>query len=199
MRATPELLVQLGARFLLGLDRQELPNLLLGLLEGHDVRLEVLARPVGRGEVLVGLPKEVLAVLQAAAQALPEELRAARWLLKEREDFLGRVQAEGDQIIATSRAQAEQMVTRTELVKTAEEKARQIVADAEEQARHLKLETEDWCDQKLGAMEIVLQRTMKTVASGRSRLQGAEQRSQEPEAPPVEDEPVEGFFDQDEG
>ena len=132
---------------------------------------------------------EVLAVLQAAAQALPEELRAARWLLKEREDFLARVQTEGDQIIATSRAQAEQMVQRTELVKAADDKARQIIADAEEQARHLKLETEDWCDQKLGAMEIVLQRTMKTVASGRSRLQGAEQRSQEPEAPPVEDEP----------
>ena len=143
---------------------------------------------------------EVLAVLQAAAQALPEELRAARWLLKEREDFLARVQTEGDQIIATARAQAEKMVARTELVKAAEEKARTIVADSEEQARHLKLETEDWCDQKLGAMEIVLQRTMKTVASGRSRLQGAEPRAQEPGPQPiVDDEPAEGFFDQDEG
>ena len=59
---------------------------------------------------------EVLAVLQAAAQALPEELRAARWLLKERQDFLARVQAEGDQIIATSRSQAEQMVQRLSLI-----------------------------------------------------------------------------------
>ncbi|MEM8708408.1 MAG: hypothetical protein AAGE98_18225 [Actinomycetota bacterium] len=140
---------------------------------------------------------EVLAVLQAAAQALPEELRAARWLLKEREDFLARVQTEGDQIIATSRAQAEKMVQRTELQKMAEEKARKIVADAEEQARHLKLETEDWCDQKLGAMEVVLERTMKTVASGRARLQGAERRDEEPEAAPAEPEVPDGFFDQD--
>ena len=92
------------------------------------------------------------------------------------------------------------MVQRTELVKASEEKARKIVADAEERARHLKLETEDWCDQKLGAMEVVLQRTMKTVASGRSRLQGAERRE-----PAVEtdveaaSELPEGFFDQDEG
>ncbi|MEM9466635.1 MAG: hypothetical protein AAGA90_14780 [Actinomycetota bacterium] len=143
---------------------------------------------------------EVLQALQAAAQSLPEELRAARWLLKEREDFLARVQTEGDQIIATSRAQAEQMVQRTELVKAAEEKARKILADAEERARHLKLETEDWCDQKLGAMEIVLQRTMKTVASGRTRLQGAERREAEPTPSVAEaDEPPEGFFDQDEG
>jgi hypothetical protein len=142
---------------------------------------------------------EVLQALQTAAQALPEELRAARWLLKEREDFLARVQVEGDQIIATSRAQAEQMVQRTELVKAAEEKARRIVLDAEERARHLKLETEDWCDQKLGAMEIVLQRTMKTVASGRARLQGAERREAEPAAPAEADEMPEGFFDQDDG
>lgn len=142
---------------------------------------------------------EVLEALQTAAQALPEELRAARWLLKEREDFLARVQSEGDQIIATSRAQAEQMVQRTELVKAAEEKARKIVAEAEERARHLKLETEDWCDQKLGAMEIVLQRTMKTVASGRSRLQGAERPQAEAPAEPEVEEPPEGFFDQDEG
>ena len=114
---------------------------------------------INKDEVLPGAP--------GAVQMLPEELRAARWLLKERDDFLARVQNEGDQIIATARAQAEQMVQRTELVKAAEEKARSIVADAEEQARHLKLETEDWCDQKLGAMEVVLQRTMKTVASGR--------------------------------
>lgn len=142
---------------------------------------------------------EVLQALNAVVQMLPEELRAARWLLKEREDFLARVQVEGDQIIATARAHAEQMVQRTELVKAAEDKARSIIADAEEQARHLKLETEDWCDQKLGAMEVVLQRTMKTVASGRARLQGAERADVAPPAAPQLDELPEKFFDQDGG
>lgn len=156
------------------------------------------ARPMPLSASSMISKDEVLAVLQAAAQALPEELRAARWLLKERQDFLARVQAEGDQIIATSRSQAEQMVQRTELVKMAEERARSIVADAEEQARHLKLETEDWCDQKLGAMQVVLERTMTTVASGRARLQGAERREAELAPAPVESETPEGFFDQDE-
>ena len=164
------------------------------------IELVEQAKPVPLSASSMINKDEVLQALQAAAQALPEELRAARWLLKEREDFLARVHTEGDQIIATARAQAEQMVQRTELVKAAEEKARKIVADADERARHLKLETEDWCDQKLGAMEIVLQRTMKTVASGRSRLQGAERREAEsaPTAAEVEELP-EGFFDQDEG
>ncbi|MDW3219159.1 MAG: hypothetical protein R8F63_11165 [Acidimicrobiales bacterium] len=139
---------------------------------------------------------EVLAVLTAAAQALPEELRSARWLLKERDDFLARVQREGDELIARARTRAEQMVQRTELVKSAEERARRVVSDAEERAKNLRLETEDWCDQKLGGMEVVLERTLRTVASGRARLQGAvEERemSGEPE-PPMPDDLV---FDQD--
>lgn len=156
------------------------------------------ARPMPLSASSMIIKDEVLAVLHAAAQALPDELRAARWLLKERDDFLAKVQAEGDQIIATARAQAEKMVQRTELVKTAEERARRVVAEAEDQARALKLETEDWCDQKLGAMEVVLERTMKTVVSGRARLQGAEARPAafEPEPELGEDEP---FFDQDDG
>jgi hypothetical protein len=84
-------------------------------------------------------------------------------------------------------------------VKTAEERARRVVAEAEDKAREMKLETEDWCDQKLGAMEIVLDRTMRTVASGRSRLQGARPPGGDSvEAAPESNEP-DGFFNQDDG
>lgn len=157
------------------------------------------ARPMPLSASSMINKEEVLALLQATVQGLPEELRAARWLLKERDDFLAKVQTEGDQIIATSRASAEQMVQRTELVKTAEERARRVVAEAEDKAREMKLETEDWCDQKLGAMEIVLDRTMRTVASGRSRLQGARPPGGDSvEAAPESNEP-DGFFNQDDG
>ncbi|MBT5139514.1 MAG: hypothetical protein HOH36_10635 [Acidimicrobiaceae bacterium] len=157
------------------------------------------ARPMPLSASSMINKEEVLALLQASVQGLPEELRAARWLLKERDDFLAKVQTEGDQIITTARARAEQMVQRTELVKTAEERARRVVAQAEDKARELKLETEDWCDQKLGAMEIVLDRTMRTVASGRTRLQGAKLPGADSgEAVPEIVEP-DGFFDQDDG
>ena len=157
------------------------------------------ARPMPLSASSMINKEEVLALLQASVQGLPEELRAARWLLKERDDFLAKVQTEGDQIITTARARAEQMVQRTELVKTAEERARRVVAQAEDKARGLKLETEDWCDQKLGAMEIVLDHTMRTVASGRTRLQGAKLPGADSgEAVPEIVEP-DGFFDQDDG
>jgi len=154
------------------------------------------ARPMPLSASSMINKEELLAVLTAAVQGLPDELRSARWLLKERDDFLARVQSEGDEIIARARTRAEQMVQRTELVKAAEDRARRVVSEADERAKNLRLETEDWCDQKLGGMEVVLERTMRTVASGRARLQGAVEEhadSDEPE-PLLPDESV---FDQD--
>ena len=64
------------------------------------------------------------------------------------------------------------MVARTEVVKAAESRAYQIMDTAEAEARRLHHEVEDFCDQKLASFEIVLERTMKLVASGRQKLQG---------------------------
>ncbi len=163
------------------------------------IELVEQARPMPLSASSIINKEDVLAALQSAVEKLPEELRAARWLLKERDSFLARVQREGDQIVATSRTQAEQMVQRTEIAKVSQNRARQIIAEAEEKALQVKLETEDWCDQKLGAMEIVLERTMKTVRSGRARLQGAERRQEATAIPVAEPEVLEGFFDQDDG
>jgi len=161
------------------------------------IRIVSDARPVPLSASSMINKEELLRLLQAAADGLPEELRSARWLLKERDDFLERVQHEGDEIIATSRARAQQMVQRTEVVKTASEHARKLVADADAEARRLRLETEDWCDQKLGGFEVILQRTLRTVDSGRARLQGARGPTAESSDQPDDTSVADGFFDQD--
>jgi vacuolar-type H+-ATPase subunit H len=116
--------------------------------------------------------EEVLGLLDEAVEQLPDELRAARWLLKERDEFLTKVRHEGEEIINQARTQAEQMVQRTEVIKAAEQRAYEIVDQAETDARRLRHEVEDFCDQKLASFEIVLDRTMALVASGREKLQG---------------------------
>ena len=116
---------------------------------------------------------EVLDLLDETIERLPDELRAARWLLKEREEYLAKVRREGDEILDQARARAERMVQRTEVVKASEARARKIVDLADSEARRLKNECEDYCDQKLASFEIVLERTMKMVGAGRAKLQGS--------------------------
>lgn len=115
---------------------------------------------------------EVLALIDDALESLPEELRAARWLLKEREEFLARTRHEADDIVDQARTRAERMVQRTEVVKAAEQRAYDIVDAAQADARRLRHEVEDFCDQKLASFEIVLERTQKLVGAGRAKLQG---------------------------
>ncbi len=74
---------------------------------------------------------ELVGLLEEAVQALPEEIRQARWLLKEREEFLTKARREAEEIIDAGRQQAERMVEKTEVVREANLHGRRIVDDAE--------------------------------------------------------------------
>jgi F0F1-type ATP synthase membrane subunit b/b' len=142
--------------------------------------------------------EEVLELLEEAMATMPQELRHARWLLKERDEFLAQARREADDIIEAGRVRAERMVERTEVVREARRVAQTVMDDAEGAARQLRHEAEDYVDQKLASFEVVLERTMQAVEKGRERLQVAV--SSEP-ADGEDDEEVEefdpAFFDQD--
>ncbi|HEX3981153.1 MAG TPA: hypothetical protein VHW93_08015 [Acidimicrobiales bacterium] len=155
--------------------------------------------------------EELAELLQAALDRMPDELRQARWLLKERDEFVAEKGREADALLEEVRVQAERMVQRTEIVRQANHVAQRILDDANEEARHMRHEAEDYADQKLASFEIVLDRTMKTVQAGREKLQVTPipnieigeggQTSVAPSASPngateVPGQP-EGFFDQD--
>lgn len=168
---------------------------------------EILERVVSIIDSAPGMPmsqsvrvnrEELLELLEDAVSRLPDELRSARWLLKEREDFLARTRREGDDMIDDARGRVAQMMQRTEVVKAAEHRARQIVDEAEAVSRRLRRETEDYCDQKLASFENVLARVAKSVAAGRDKLAAPrieEAELADLEAPPTGSNPA--VFDQE--
>jgi cell division septum initiation protein DivIVA len=141
--------------------------------------------------------EEVLGLLEDACARLPDELREARLLRRERDQHLARTRREADELVAAARNEAQQMVQRTQIFKEAESAARRVVEEAREEARRLRLDAEDYCDQKLASFEIVLDRTMKTVVAGREKLASAVASA--PTVPVADegDATGEGFFDQD--
>jgi vacuolar-type H+-ATPase subunit H len=143
---------------------------------------------------------EVLELLETARDEFPEELRRARRLLKDRDEVVASARREAAEIIEDARVHAERMVQRTEIVRQAEHRAVRLVEDAEAEGRRLRHEAEDYIDQKLAGFEIVLDRTMKTVRSGRERLAAVPddpKDEQEEGFLGMEGDPDEGLFDQD--
>lgn len=160
------------------------------------------ARPMPLSTSVMINRDEVLDLLDETIERLPDELRAARWLLKEREEYLAKVRREGDDILDQARTRAERMVQRTEVVKASEARARKIVDAATDEASRLKNEVEDFCDQKLASFEIVLERTMKLVGAGRQKLQGSLNTGEVPAVGPrYDDDGPDGtaVYDQDLG
>ena len=145
--------------------------------------------------------EEVLELLDEALERLPDELRQARWMLKERNEFLAKTQREADELLEAARVQAERMVQRTEIVRQAQHTAKRTIEDANDEARRLRHEAEDYCDQRLASFEIVLERTVKTVQAGRQKLQATPPSA--PSGPAVPAATGDGghdadaFFDQD--
>lgn len=141
--------------------------------------------------------EEIIELLDEALHRLPDELRQARWMLKERQEFVSKTRREADELLEAARVQAERMVQRTEVVRAAEQRARQILDAAETDSRRLRHETEDFLDQRLGSFEILLDKLSKTVATGRNRLSIGMHQHDDTTNVTDEDEIGKGFFDQD--
>ncbi len=141
---------------------------------------------------------EVVELLDRALASMPDELRQARWMLKERQEFVNKTRREANEMLEAARVQAERMVQRTEVVRAAESRARQVIETAESDSRRLKLETEDFLDQRLASFEILLDKLGKTVGAGRQKLSiGNAGEALDLEEIEDVDDPTKGFFDQD--
>ncbi len=183
-----------------------------GIFEGSDapdtetlvrrvIELIGNARPLPLSSSVRVEKEEVLELLDDALDRLPLELRQARFMLKEREEYLAKVQREADEILEAARVRAERMVQRTEIVREATHSAQSIVETAKDESRRMRMEAEDYCDQKLAGFQIVLERTAKTVAAGREKLrvtpQPASAEGQMGIGIGPNDPSEPGFFDQD--
>jgi hypothetical protein len=148
-------------------------DITLGELEERLDELELAlaeARPMPlSASVLVS--REALTQLVAEIrELLPDEIRQARWVLRERESLLEEADQAAQRLIADARQECLRLTGETEVMRTAEREARRVEREAGEQARSMRLEAEDYIDGQLARFELILSKTLKTVATGRDRL-----------------------------
>ncbi len=122
-----------------------------------------------------------LGMLETVKATLPDELRAARWMVREREAFIARANEKARDVLDTARTDADEMVADSSIVAEAVEEANILVRRAEGEARRLRLETEDDVEQKLQRVEGVLVQLMAQVQAARGELHEA--RPKAPEVP----------------
>jgi cell division septum initiation protein DivIVA len=130
--------------------------------------------------------EEILELIEAARNELPEEIRQARWVVKDREELLAKARHDGEVLVQRARDERGRLVSQEEVIRVAHEEADRLLAEAREQARKIRLEAEDYVDAKLAQFEIALdkvrgdvERSVGQVQRGREKLRGSASAAQE--------------------
>jgi cell division septum initiation protein DivIVA len=119
--------------------------------------------------------EEVYDILDQMRATIPEEIKQARWIVKERQEMLAEAKREAERIVKEARDKQEQLVSQEEVVKMAERSADDIIEDARGREREIRLGAEDYADEILNTLEVNLSKFIAAVQRGRERLQGKDE------------------------
>src|ERR1700751_1100874 len=120
--------------------------------------------------------EEIYDILDQMRATIPEEIKQARWIVKERQEMLAEAKREQDRLLQEARGEAGRGGAQTEMCKLAGRQGQEISDEARRQAREMRLEMEDWADGMLATRETNLDKFLGAVRRGRERLH---ERSQE--------------------
>ena len=130
---------------------------------------------------------EVLELIDQMKDTLPDEVKQARWIVKDREELLAKARRDAEAMVEQARQEQLRLASHEAVVQKAAEESERIVQEAADDARRLRLEAEDYVDAKLAQLEGQLQRileemiasnqslsrTIDQVQAGREKLRGS--------------------------
>jgi cell division septum initiation protein DivIVA len=116
--------------------------------------------------------EKVYEIIDEVRASFPDELKQARWIVKERQEMLEEAEKEANRILEDARDRADAMAAEQEVVKRANEQAASILDSARQQEREIRLGAEDYADEMLANLEVNLGKLLTAVQRGRDRLQG---------------------------
>jgi len=114
--------------------------------------------------------EEIWEILDQMRATIPEEIKQARWIVKERQEMLGEAKREAERIVMEAREIAAREASQQEVVRLAERQAAQILESAKQREREVRLGAEDYADEILATLETNLGKFLHAVQRGREQL-----------------------------
>ncbi|MHB1340260.1 MAG: ATP synthase subunit B family protein [Coriobacteriia bacterium] len=117
-------------------------------------------------------PDKIYEIIDEIRANFPDELKQARWIVKERQEMLEEAEKEANRVLEEARDRAAAIASDQEIVKLAEQQAADILDSARTKEREIRLGAEDYADEMLANLEVNLGKLLTAVQRGRDRLQG---------------------------
>src|SRR5437764_610119 len=129
------------------------------------------ARPVPLTDQVRVDREEIYDLLDQMRATIPEEIKQARWIVKERQEMLAEAKREAERIIREAREEQVRLISEQEVVRQAEHQAEEIIEEARAREREIRLGAEDYADDILNTLEVNLSKFIAAVQRGRERDQ----------------------------
>ena len=107
--------------------------------------------------------EELLELIASMREQLPEEVKQARWVVRDREELLAKARREAESLVERARQEQMRLVGQEAVVQAASEEAERIVSDSQDRAHSVRMEAEDYVDAKLAQFEIAIQRLQEML------------------------------------
>lgn len=144
---------------------------------GIEELLDELAERIENSKPVLGNSQKrqveigpVFEILDEIRDILPEELRQARIIVRDRQGMIEAAEIDANRILEDAERQADQIASEQEIVRIAEAKATDIVEEAMMREREMRVGAEDYADQIFANLETNLDNLLKNVTRCRARL-----------------------------
>ncbi|AGC67790.1 H+-ATPase subunit H [Thermoclostridium stercorarium subsp. stercorarium DSM 8532] len=142
---------------------------ILTLLDALEDAIENAVSVPFSGKCMVDR-NEILEIIQDIRLKLPDDLKQAKWISKERSRILAEAQQEADNIIKNAESRISALVNEHEISRKAQEQAETIINNAKKNAREIRLGTREYADSILGKVEEMLTEMLEIVKENRNEL-----------------------------
>ena len=132
---------------------------------------EARSVPLSRDGALVNR-QEMINLLNELKKKLPEDILQANHLLDNKEAVMEEGRMAGQVVIEQARAEANRLISQTEIVQSATQRAQEILQQVDQELNSMRNETDEYIDARLANFEITLNRTLLAVRRGREEISG---------------------------
>ena len=138
---------------------------------------------------------EMLDLLDELRAQLPVEIKRAKDLVANRNDYIASAKREADSLRQQAEDYAKRLVNEDAIVREAEKKADEILSDAEEQCRMLKAAASEYCEDTLRRMEEAVADAYDEVKHSRAKFRSALSAASGGPAPRSQPAPRRAMYD----
>lgn len=139
------------------------------VIEELESQIEQSTRIPMTGRVMID-EELLLDYLDKLRMKIPEDIKQAQWITKERERVLSDAQAEAERIVSKAKAYVNQQASENEIVKVAEQHAQKIISQAQAEAEQISAQAKAFALDVLLKLESSLNKATEAVKEGQSQM-----------------------------